>query len=171
MSAPPLPSGSSSLVPLSGDYLPLVAALLPQVMSIENAVYDYPWTEGVFNGCLRAGYYCSVVRDTDDRVVAYAVMSVAAGESHLLNVCVIPGVRRRGVGGMLVEHMISEAERQQAEVVFLEVRPSNIGALQLYRDLGFVEVGLRSGYYPAPAGREDALVMALALGDQSMFSE
>jgi len=152
------------------DLYPMDEALLSAVMAIENGVYDYPWTRGVFRDCLRAGYCCWVVR-VAGQVAAYAVMSVAAGESHLLNVCVGPAFRRRGIGRALVDYMIELAERHRAEVVFLEVRPSNSGALRLYRDIGFAEVGVRGGYYPAPKGREDALVMARALGDEGMFSE
>ena len=149
---------------------PLVEALLPEVMVIENTVYDYPWTEGIFRDCLRAGYHCRVIRDAE-QIVAYAVMSVAAGESHLLNVCVSPAHRRRGLARVMVAHLLDLAERQRAQIMFLEVRPSNKAALNLYRDIGFAEVGVRGGYYPAAEGREDALVMARALAGESMFSD
>lgn len=149
---------------------PLVEALLPEVMLIENEVYEYPWSEGIFRDCLRAGYCCRVMRDAD-RVVAYAVMSVAAGESHLLNVCVSPTHRRRGLARLMVDHLLELAQRQRAQIMFLEVRPSNKAALRLYRNIGFAEVGVRGGYYPAGSGREDALVMARALAGEPMFSE
>lgn len=148
---------------------PMVEALLPEVMLIENEVYEYPWTEGIFRDCLRAGYHCRVVRQ-EERVVAYAVMSVAAGESHLLNVCVSPSHRRHGLARLMVDHLLQTAQQQRAQIMFLEVRPSNKAALRLYRDIGFAEVGVRDGYYPAASGREDALVMARALGGEPMFN-
>ena len=164
MSALPADIRSMPVADAGLELLPLDEALLPAVMVIENEVYEYPWTEGIFRDCLRAGYCCWVMRD-GGRVIAYAVMSVAAGESHLLNVCVNPAYRRRGIGRALVDHLLALAVRHRAEVVFLEVRPSNRAALRMYRDVGFTEVGVRGGYYPAPGGREDALVMAKTLGD------
>jgi len=142
----------SNAVAADPEWCPLVEALLPEVMLIENAVYDYPWTEGIFRDCLRAGYCCRVMREAD-RVVAYAVMSVAAGESHLLNVCVSPAYRRRGLARVMVEHLLELAQHQRAQIMFLEVRPSNKAALNLYHDIGFAEVGVRGGYYPGANGR------------------
>jgi len=141
---------------------------LAEVLAIENRVYEYPWTEGIFRDCLRAGQCCWIIRETGV-LVAYGVMSVAAGESHLLNLCVEPGAVRRGYGRGLLEHLQGLARRHHATVMFLEVRPSNHGALALYQDNGFAEVGLRRGYYPAAKGREDALVMARELGEM-LFS-
>lgn len=142
----------------------MTALDLSAVLAIENHVYPYPWTEGIFSDCLRAGNCCWAVWESG-QLVAYAVMSVATGESHLLNVSVDPGYQRRGYGRALVAHLQCLAVRHHAEVMFLEVRPSNLAAVTLYQAIGFVEVGLRRGYYPAPDGREDALVMAMDLGE------
>ena len=169
MSASPVALQGQADAILELDLCPMDEALLPGVMAIENVVYAYPWTEGIFRDCLRAGYCCWLMRD-GARVVGYAVLSVAAGESHLLNVCVDLDYRRRGIARVLVDHLLELAERHHAEVVFLEVRPSNRGALRMYRDMGFDEVGVRGGYYPAPNGREDALVMARSLGDGVSFT-
>jgi ribosomal-protein-alanine N-acetyltransferase len=141
---------------------------LPEVLTIEQRVYEYPWSDGIFRDCLRAGQCCWIIRETG-ALVAYGVMLVAAGESHLLNLCVDPDSTRRGYGRGLLEHLQGLALRHHATVMFLEVRPSNRGALALYRDNGFAEVGLRRGYYPAAKGREDALVMARELGEM-LFS-
>lgn len=128
-------------------------------MAIENRVCPYPWSEAIFRDCLRAGNSCWVACGSAG-LVAYAVMSVAAGESHLLNVCVDPDHQRRGYARSLIDHLQRLALRHHAQVMFLEVRPSNRAALELYRTIGFAEVGLRPAYYPAEGGREDALVMA-----------
>ena len=90
-------------------------------------------------------------------------MSVAAGESHILNLSVDPDMQRRGVGTRLMKHFVQLARRHNADTVMLEVRPSNAGAVRLYEKLGFNEVGVRRNYYPAPDGREDALLLALSL--------
>ena len=149
---------------LPGKLCPMTAVDLPEVLTIEQRVYEYPWSEGIFRDCLRAGQCCWTIREVGV-LVAYGVMSVAAGESHLLNLCVDPDYTRRGCGRGLLDHLQGLALRHRATVMFLEVRPSNREALALYRDNGFAEVGLRRGYYPAAKGREDALVMARELGD------
>ena len=68
-----------------------------------------------------------------------------------------------GLGRKMLEHLLGVARSCPSEVLFLEVRPSNIQAIDLYRRFGFNEVGTRQGYYPAPQGREDALILAMQL--------
>jgi ribosomal-protein-alanine N-acetyltransferase len=91
-------------------------------------------------------------------------MSVAAGESHILNLTVNPDAHRRGIGGKLLKHFLQLAARHDADTVMLEVRPSNMAAIRLYEKIGFNEIGRRRNYYPAKEGREDALLLALSLG-------
>ena len=142
---------------------PMRAADLSAVMAVELSAYPYPWTLGIFEDCLRIGYCCWVA-ESDDGVIGYAVMSVAAGEAHLLNLCIAPSRQHCGLGRRLLEHMLGLAREHAAETVFLEVRPSNDSALHLYRRADFVEVGTRRAYYPAARGtREDALVLARTL--------
>ncbi|MGH7187332.1 MAG: ribosomal protein S18-alanine N-acetyltransferase, partial [Pseudomonadota bacterium] len=132
------------------------------VYAIEKAAYEFPWTKGVFADCVRAGYPTWVM-EYDGELCAYSIMTVSAGEAHLLNLCVKPGHHRRGFGRALLDQMIALARQKNAEVLFLEVRPSNHAAHQLYRTVGFNEIGTRPDYYPAQHGREDAVVLALQL--------
>jgi len=132
------------------------------VLSIENEMYEFPWTEGIFRDCLRVGYCCWLLTEAE-KIVAYAVLSVAAGESHLLNVCVGKEHQRHGYASKLIEHMLDLAKSHDAGVCLLEVRPSNTAAVTLYEKMNFVEVGVRPAYYPAKKGREDALILALEL--------
>jgi ribosomal-protein-alanine N-acetyltransferase len=132
------------------------------VAGIEANAYEFPWTVGIFRDCLRAGYECWVLAD-DMRAIGYAVLSVAAGEAHLLNVCVAPSHSGHGHGTRLVRRMIDLARWHRAERMFLEVRPSNARAIALYDRIGFNEIGRRPNYYPARRGREDAIVMAIEL--------
>ena len=142
---------------------PMRIADLKGVMAVELSAYPYPWTLGIFEDCLRIGYCCWVA-ESDDGIIGYAVMSVAAGEAHLLNLCISPSRQRNGIGRRMLGHMLDLAREHGAETVFLEVRPSNEGAVRLYRQADFVEVGTRRGYYPAARGmREDALVLARTL--------
>ena len=92
------------------------------------------------------------------------MLSSAAGESHLLNVCIKRDLQGSGYGRLFVRHLIMRAGLLGAGVMFLEVRPNNKVALALYESIGFSQVGRRADYYPGELGREDALVLALDLG-------
>ncbi len=134
---------------------------LAGVMAIEQAVYAFPWTPGIFQDCLRVGYCCWLL-EAERKVIGYGVMSVVIDESHILNLCIHPDWQGRGLGRKLLQRLLGIARQHGAETAFLEVRESNRSALALYTRLGFVEVGRRRGYYPAEGdGREDALVMSL----------
>lgn len=136
---------------------------LPQVMAIEEAVYPFPWTPGIFHDCLRVGYCCWVLL-LDEQVIGYGVMSVVIDESHILNLCIHPKWHRNGLGNKMIRRLLKIARQHGAETAFLEVRASNQAALKLYQGLGFIEVGQRKEYYPCPnQAREDAIVMSLEL--------
>jgi len=135
---------------------------LEQIAAIEQQAYSHPWTEGIFRDCLRAGYSCWSLEQAGE-IIGYGILSAAAGEAHVLNVCVLPEAHGEGHGRRLMKRLIDLARWHQAERIFLEVRPSNSRAIGLYQRLGFAEIGRRPGYYPDGKGREDALVMALSL--------
>ncbi|MBO6556528.1 MAG: ribosomal protein S18-alanine N-acetyltransferase [Pseudomonadales bacterium] len=135
---------------------------LPQVLRNERRGYTHPWSEGIFKDCLTHGHECWLMI-ASGKVVGHGIVSVAAGESHLLNVCVHPDCQGKGFGRVMVEHLLIRARERNAASMFLEVRPSNVVAHQLYEKLGFNEVGRRENYYPAYVGREDALVLAKEL--------
>jgi [ribosomal protein S18]-alanine N-acetyltransferase len=132
------------------------------VVAIERASYQFPWSEGIFRDCLRVGYVCRVVT-VSRQVMAYGVMSFGAGEAHILNLCVGEAYRCRGVGKRLLGVLIERASAAGMGEAFLEVRPSNTAAIRLYQSLGFEQVGMRRGYYQAPSGREDAVVLKRVL--------
>jgi len=129
------------------------------VMDIENQAYNYPWSAQIFRDCLRVGYCCWVM-EHQQAIIAYGIMTVAVGESHVLNLCVSPDYRSRGLGKRLMTHLLGVAHDHGADMTFLEVRPSNFAAIKLYMELGFDEIGIRRNYYPARMGREDALILA-----------
>ncbi len=141
---------------------PMRADDLAAVTEIERAAYEFPWTPGIFRDCLAFGYCCRVYEDAQG-VLGYGIMSVAAGECHLLNICIHPAWQRRGLGRRLVAHLLDLARRRQVRLTLLEVRQSNRSAYQLYHSLGFNEIGMRRGYYPARNGREDAIILAREL--------
>jgi ribosomal-protein-alanine N-acetyltransferase len=129
-----------------------------QVIAIERIAYAFPWSEGIFRDCLRVGYICRVV-ELSSVVVGYCVMSTGAGEAHVLNLCVREEFRCRGIGGKLLEHLLDVSRDAGVAEAFLEVRPSNTPAIRLYQSQGFVQIGIRRGYYQAAGGREDAVVL------------
>lgn len=140
----------------------MLAADLNGVQLVEQATYDYPWSRAVFRDCLLAGYY-SLVLDAGGKVSGYAIMSIAAAEAHILNLCVHPALRRLGYGRRLLNALLFKAEDSAVKQVFLEVRPSNQSALKLYLSAGFEEIGIRPAYYQARQGRENAVVLSLPL--------
>lgn len=144
------------------DIRPMQEDDLPEVLEIERQSYPYPWTGSIFSDCLRAGYSCWVC-GRNGVIEGYGVISVAAGESHLLNICVRPDSQQQGIGRKMLRHLIAIARRHDAEVLFLEVRLSNQFARSLYQDEGFNELGTRRDYYPTAGGREDALILARTL--------
>lgn len=141
---------------------PMKARDLEAVMRIELAMYPFPWTQRIFEDCLRVGYRCHV-GEVDGEFAGYGIMSTGAGEAHVLNLCVSDTFQRRGLGREILRHLISEADSLEVQDVFLEVRPSNRGAITLYEEMGFNQVGVRKNYYPTADGREDAIIFAVSL--------
>jgi ribosomal-protein-alanine N-acetyltransferase len=130
-----------------------------RVMKVEQEVYEFPWTERIFSDCIRVGYYCWLALQRQN-IVGHAVISVTSGESHMLNLSIANEYQRRGFGKQFIEFLVKEAEAKQAQTMLLEVRPSNTAAINCYNAAGFNEIGSRKDYYPAPEGREDALLFA-----------
>jgi ribosomal-protein-alanine N-acetyltransferase len=149
------------------DFLarPMVNGDIAEVVALERAAYQFPWSEGIFRDCLRVGYVCRVVA-IGSHVIGYGVMSVGAGEAHILNLCIGEPFRCRGVGKSLLVYLIERGTTAGMNEAFLEVRPSNTAAIRLYQSVGFEQVGMRRGYYQAAGGREDAAVLKLVLRSQ-----
>lgn len=141
---------------------PMFADDLDAVLANEFTGYDFPWTRGVFTDCLKVGNQCWVL-EKDNEIVGHAVVTIGAGEAHLLNVCIRGNAQGAGLGRALVMHALEKAYQAGADALFLEVRPSNHVAGRLYDSIGFTEVGVRKDYYPAPLGHEDARVLVLDL--------
>lgn len=146
--------------------MPTVRAMtdadLDEVMDIEARAYAFPWSRDIFRDCVRIGYHCRVLLE-DQRVNGYGIMSVAAEEGHILNLCIRPTRQGQGLARLLLDALMATARDNGARTLFLEVRPSNEPARRLYARAGFCELGVRRGYYPASQGRENALIMAIDL--------
>ncbi|MGI9308641.1 MAG: ribosomal protein S18-alanine N-acetyltransferase [Gammaproteobacteria bacterium] len=144
------------------DVLPEIRPMqhgdLSNVAELESCAYKYPWSIGIFRDCLLADYV-SVVLERNSVVLGYGIMSVAAAEGHLLNLCVDVNFRRRGYGRHLLDYLRKHALESGVERLFLEVRASNQAALDLYENAGFCQLGVRKAYYKSDTEREDAVVL------------
>jgi ribosomal-protein-alanine N-acetyltransferase len=140
---------------------------LDAIMQIEPTIYSHPWTRGNFSDSLNSGYSAWVleeqVLENKREMIGYALMMMVMDEAHLLNLSIAKTRQKQGLGRYLLEHMLKIAKTHQAANLFLEVRTSNISAIALYENMGFCEMAVRRGYYPAKVGREDAVLMGLAL--------
>lgn len=148
--------------------VPMHLAHLNAVMAIEQSVYPFAWTHGNFVDSLAAGHAAHVLRTPAAAIAAYSVAMVGVQEMHLLNLTVAAPWQGRGHARALLDALVAQCRRDGLETLWLEVRPSNARAREVYRRYGFEEVGLRRNYYPAGGGRrEDACVMRLALAREA----
>jgi len=152
----------SAQLELIPRYRHMTGADLDAVVAIEETIYPHPWTRGNFSDSLAAGYHCWIA-ECGGEMAGYTVVAIAAGEAHLLNLSVARPWQRRGIGREMLSFVLRLARESGAARILLEVRPSNSAARSLYAAAGFAEIATRRGYYPADKGREDAIVLELAL--------
>ena len=153
----------SAVIPMPEIYIrPMIEQDVISIINIEKNSYDFPWSETIFQDCLRAGYSSWVI-ENNKILIGYGIMLITSDESHILNLCVHPDCQSMGVGKQLLDYFLFLARRQNIHRIFLEVRPTNFRAIKLYISMGFNEIGKRRNYYPTKIGREDALILAKTL--------
>ncbi len=137
---------------------------LDAVMDIERRAYEFSWSRGNFVDSMAAGYIAQVLCDEQSQLQGYFVAMAGVDEMHLLNITVEPRLQGRGLGLQLLDGVLLSATVHGAGLLWLEVRPSNRRALELYERYGLHAVARRRAYYPAlvdgRAAREDAIVMS-----------
>jgi len=139
------------------EYFPMLERDLDAVAALEASLQAFPWSRGNFADSLSAGHSVWVLRIGGD-LIGFSVLMTVIDEAHLLNIGICRHYQGQGYGARLLCHVMDSARHAHAARLFLEVRPSNSQAVDLYRHFGFRQIGLRKGYYPAIEGREDALV-------------
>lgn len=144
----------------------MTASDLKQVITVEKRAYPHPWTIGIFRDCLRVGYN-SWVMILDNNVIGYGIVMLAAGEAHILNLCIDPDYQGKSLGRYLLRHLVEKSHQTDIDMVLLEARRSNAQAQQLYVSEGFHELGVRKAYYPTDNGREDAIILAKYLAPKA----
>ncbi|WP_025564177.1 ribosomal protein S18-alanine N-acetyltransferase [Psychromonas sp. SP041] len=135
---------------------------IPSIFTIESSVHSHPWSEKLFLSNFGKRYINHVLM-LDEEVVGYFIASYVAGEVTLLNIAVSASHQGQGVGRALLSYLKTFARTLSQEEIWLEVRASNQTAIKLYENLDFVEVDVRTAYYPTHNGREDALIMCCYL--------
>jgi ribosomal-protein-alanine N-acetyltransferase len=138
---------------------------LAQVVALEAAAQAFPWRERNFTDSLTDGHHAWVLR-RGVSCLGFVILMYVIDEAHLLNIAVAPAAQGQGLGARLLQHAMRESARAGMDKLYLEVRPSNLRALQIYRAFGFRQIGVRKAYYPATEGREDALVFCATLASE-----
>ncbi|MCK5720609.1 MAG: ribosomal protein S18-alanine N-acetyltransferase [Thiomargarita sp.] len=134
---------------------------LDKIVAIETQIYTFPWNKQVFTDCLNAKYIAKVL-EKGEYLVAYALMSIVLDEANILNICVSPTQQGNGYGEKVLNYLLDLAEINLIQTIFLEVRASNKIAINLYKKLGFNQVGIRKNYYRNSYNlREDALIFTV----------
>ncbi len=142
-------------------YRPMKIKDLDLIMEIEKKCFASPWSRKSFEKELEKKYGLSMVAESDSVVAGYLVAWLIVDEIHVANLAVHPDFRRQGIAEAMMRKLIHSS----GTFVWmgLEVRRSNTAARALYSKLGFLEVGIRKGYYQ-PDG-EDAILMARELNN------
>jgi [ribosomal protein S18]-alanine N-acetyltransferase len=140
-------------------FIPARVEDLTDLLTIESASFTQPWSKASFLSELKKtppSLYV-VRREPSACILGYICFWPVADEIQMLNLAIHPDYRRQGLGRLLVNFLLMQAEENRISKVFLEVRPSNLAAITLYRSLGFKILYRRPGYYEPE--EEDALVM------------
>ena len=134
---------------------------LPEIVAIETASFETPWSETLFYNEIFKAIAVSRVARINGRVAGYLCANMIIDEGHILNLAVHPDYRGHGIASRLLKHMIDDMRDSNCRSIFLEVRTSNENALKMYAKFGFTLLGTRKAYYVSPV--EDAVVMVLRL--------
>lgn len=135
---------------------------VPAMYAMESAANQFPWSLHQFRDSFAIGDFGWGI-ERANLLVAFALFSHVIDEATLLNIVVHPYWQRRGLARELLVHGLQQLSERGAVRCLLEVRVGNLNAIALYSSLGFGVDGRRRNYYPAPNGREDALLMSRPL--------
>ena len=130
---------------------------VPQIAALERLCFSDPWSETSIAAELENELSLWLVSETDGNVQGYIGSQAVPPDCDIMNLAVTPDARRQRIGRLLLQSLIDALHRRGIERLFLEVRPSNLPARTLYESFGFVQVGVRKGYYVNPT--EDALIL------------
>ncbi|MFQ6108140.1 MAG: ribosomal protein S18-alanine N-acetyltransferase [Candidatus Aminicenantales bacterium] len=138
---------------------------VPEVWAIERASFSNPWHKTAFFGEIHnqpISHPFVIVHSIEKKIIGYVIYWELEKEVQISNIAIHPDYRRMGIGEVVLRQIVSQLKEEKTRFVFLEVRPSNTAALNLYRKLEFRIVGIRPNYYSNP--KEHAIIMGKNLG-------
>ena len=130
---------------------------MPEVNSIEQNSFEFPWTEKDFFRCLRGRNCIGMVAEHDEEVVGFMIYELHNNQLHILNFAVRPDFRRRNVGRQMIQKLIGKLSQQRRNRIVLEIRETNLAAQLFFQKLGFRAISVLRDYYEDST--EDAYVM------------
>lgn len=158
-------SQSEAAKPDSITIRPMTRDDIPKLTLMEAEIFPDPWPEKAFIEELDRDNRGILIAQIDGNIVGYAGLIVSFGEAHLTNIAVAPDYRGKSVAKTLLSGILENAKKADCKYIFLDVRPSNTSAIDLYQKFGFYELYRRPNYYRVPV--EDAVVMVKDLWEES----
>ena len=122
-----------------------------------------PWSRRIFEDCLTKPYFAYSL-DQDSQPLGYYIAMKVLDEVTLMDIVVSKSHQGKGLGKLLLQHLLEQCNQDNIQQIWLEVRESNSIAINLYDNAGFILVEQRANYYPSAKGKEDALIMCCYLG-------
>jgi ribosomal-protein-alanine N-acetyltransferase len=133
------------------------------VYSIEVSAYRSPWGVDIFYDCILVNYDCQCLiekKAQTEKLIGYIICRFDSRLCHILNIAIDPSIQGTGKGTFFLKQYLDSLDKRTVDMVILEVRPANVVALHVYQKIGFIEVGVKRGYYSDPGDTgEDALVL------------
>lgn len=137
---------------------PLQKEHVDAMYAIESIAHSHPWSKSSLADCFAPLYRILGIFD-GEQLLGFAIVQQIVDEVTLHDICVKPDEMGKGLGKLLLDDVIQQAIQHHGACIFLEVRVSNLPAINLYKKAGFEQNGLRKNYYPTPSGKEDAVLM------------
>ena len=145
-------------------YEPLSLKNLPEVLAIEQVSFPGPWSKSLFLKEMRRPDSYFMVFRLNGEVLGYGGLWLVAEEVHITNIAVHPAYRGQGYGAMILEHLLNAAVCRHATMATLEVRETNVVAINMYKKFGFRPVAIQSAYY-SDSGEDAVIMLKDDLGD------
>jgi [ribosomal protein S18]-alanine N-acetyltransferase len=150
----------------------MTATDIDRVAEIDSLSFSLPWPKSSFDYELKNPVSRLWVVEIEDptpvsKIAGMICLWVIENEGHIATFAIHPDYRRLGLGAFMLARTLFEASREGVELVYLEVRRSNLAAIRMYHEFGFEMTGSRAGYYSD--NHEDALMMTLAMIDPQVL--
>lgn len=141
---------------------PMQSSDIDSVYAIEIAAHRSPWSRDIIRDCVLVNYDCRIIEEnssSDVILAGYIICRYDGNICHILNLCIAPTLQGSGYGQFLLQNVIDSQKNTTVDTIILEVRPSNLAAIHLYQKMGFLQIGIKPGYYHDDNCIEDAVVL------------